>query len=478
MCAAVESYRQSQSKPSIDNIHSSKRSGPTTSQQSSQRSRAKASTLPLQDLSHRHDKPNFLSPRLPPSRVPIEESIIERTFFPPKPGEHQSSFIDSEGLFHTVVFPASKPSSRRDAILLDHWMTTVLEEQSYKIQNASDLSTVVDEIVPVLSTGVNEVVRQVTLQCTERGMLLDKMWRTYVQLFQRVLSDYKRKMHNQEERVQALLREKANHHAEMADLRKKHAEQMHKLIQTVENKYVQKQTECETLLASRTEELHVLRQRLKDLSQDTKTFLPNLAHYRSASIKKKLPLAQVISLGQTGEMTDRQSEEALSMDVSRLMAALGHANRRKTLVHYGIEDKGTSPQGRRSTIWQAPDSSLIHTPRSPQSSDDSPQLHPALAGHHFSFDAGSHNNHSLRVQIPGSGVGSSATSDAAGLTPRTQSTLVSPRRSLAGHESGQETSPARSLTLHTRSPMLSRGPSVPPQTYEEYSTESSGDSDS
>eukprot|EP00920_Eleutheroschizon_duboscqi_P028035 GHVT01068494.1.p1 GENE.GHVT01068494.1~~GHVT01068494.1.p1 ORF type:complete len:175 (-),score=32.00 GHVT01068494.1:3049-3573(-) len=56
----------------------------------------------------------------------------------------------------------------------------------------TDLTAAVDELVPLLSIGLNEAVRQVSHHCAERGLVIEKIWSTYVELFDRVLSEMRR----------------------------------------------------------------------------------------------------------------------------------------------------------------------------------------------------------------------------------------------------------------------------------------------
>merc|ERR1719436_1057582 len=91
-----------------------------------------------------------------------------------------------------VLFPSNKPSSRADAAILDQWITKAFESYAQRIDGSNgeeDLTKIVEELVPVLSIGLHEVVRQVTQHCLERGVVLEKIWRTYVELFERALND-------------------------------------------------------------------------------------------------------------------------------------------------------------------------------------------------------------------------------------------------------------------------------------------------
>ena len=71
------------------------------------------------DISYLHEKPSFLTPRIPPSLIPESEYKYEASFLPENAS---SAYAESDGMWHTAVFPSAFPSSRSDAILLDQWI--------------------------------------------------------------------------------------------------------------------------------------------------------------------------------------------------------------------------------------------------------------------------------------------------------------------------------------------------------------------
>merc|ERR550519_2660842 len=91
-------------------------------------------------------------------------------------------------MWHRMLFPAQEPNGRMDAIYLDRWVTHAVKEFSQNNAN-KPLAEQVAGIVPLLNVAMREVVRQTLCFCEERGELLDKVWNSYVGLFDFVLKE-------------------------------------------------------------------------------------------------------------------------------------------------------------------------------------------------------------------------------------------------------------------------------------------------
>ncbi|CAE8641517.1 unnamed protein product, partial [Polarella glacialis] len=125
-----------------------------------------------------------------------------------------------------ILFPANKPSSRADAKVLDQWVSTSFANYAQRSFVASkdanseeDLTRAVEELVPILSIGLNEIVRQVSQHCLERGLVLEKIWRTYVELFERALADARATLKRQKERTSKLEAELVRIQNELEELK-------------------------------------------------------------------------------------------------------------------------------------------------------------------------------------------------------------------------------------------------------------------
>merc|ERR1719201_3224046 len=95
--------------------------------------------------------------------------------------------------------------------MIDEWITDCFDRYlaRSRLQREENLSAAVEELVPVLSIALHEVVRELTHECSERGIVVEKIWRTFVELFERVLRDvrgllalHKRKTQDLEEALE------------------------------------------------------------------------------------------------------------------------------------------------------------------------------------------------------------------------------------------------------------------------------------
>merc|ERR1719171_2068451 len=181
------------------------------------------------------------------------------------------------------------PSSRTDAIMLDAWITKSLEKYSDKVSEKEDLAAAVEELVPILSIALHEIVRQVIHYCAERGVVLEKIWRTYVELFDRVLREMKSSLKTHKEKtaeVQAVLNEACK---SLDDLRSSHPVQMQKVIVDLEGKFTTRQKELEMELRARESENLVLTQELRDHHALLESWYPSFHLYQNSYIKGQIP---------------------------------------------------------------------------------------------------------------------------------------------------------------------------------------------
>merc|ERR1719271_2342138 len=114
-------------------------------------------------------------------------------------------------------------------MILDRWVTDALGKFATRMNTKEDLSDAVEELVPFLSIGLHEIVRQVTHHCVERGVVLEKIWRPYVELFDRVLKEMKASLRLHKSRTQRVQEDLDLTNTELEDVRQKHPQQMKKL---------------------------------------------------------------------------------------------------------------------------------------------------------------------------------------------------------------------------------------------------------
>lgn len=250
-------------------------------------------TARTHDISHLCDKPGFLTPRIPPSLIREEDHRYEAGFL--STGAH-SFYNDRDGMWHTKVFPSNTPSSRTDAVMLDAWITRALRKQQDSLEQNSrskdDLVQTVEASIPILSVALHEVVRQVTHHCAERGVALDKIWRTYVELFHRVLRQMQQSLCDQKQMTIEAQGKLDQVRVELQNLRKEHPEHMHSVIAELEEKFRSKQKQYEQDLTSFEEENMSLKTDMRNHHKELEIWYPQFAQYQDSYIKTHLPGAQ------------------------------------------------------------------------------------------------------------------------------------------------------------------------------------------
>merc|ERR1719401_3413587 len=180
-----------------------------------------------------------LTPKIPASLIDEEDHVYEKTFLPK---DSSSVYQEVDGLWYTKVFPSNNPSSRTDAVRLDAWITRSLE--AYKKTTSGgkeDLARAVEDLVPILSVALHEIVRQVTHHCTERGAVLEKIWRTYVELFDRVLHEMQAALSTEQTKTTEVHKVLLQTRTDLTGLKKSHPEQMQNVIADLEEQFTTRQ---------------------------------------------------------------------------------------------------------------------------------------------------------------------------------------------------------------------------------------------
>mmetsp|Transcript_151652 Transcript_151652/g.486610 ORF Transcript_151652/g.486610 Transcript_151652/m.486610 type:complete len:376 (+) Transcript_151652:104-1231(+) len=285
-------------------------------------------------------------PRLPPSsraspsgpsREPFERLLDHQqhsvtTFLSSVPSE---GFLDglrnssswSEDMPQAILFPANKPSSRADAMILDQWISSAFTNYAQRSlpdkAEDEDLSRAVEELVPILSIGLHEVVRQVTQHCLERGVVLEKIWRTYVDLFERSLAGTRRSLRRHKERTARVERELDRTKRELDDLRRKHPLQIERLSGTLQGKFTQRQEDLQEQLSHMNLENDKHMQELRLLTGNVTAWFPNFDLYKASSYKRTLDRTPPEAA------TYDTPEGQLSADFMRVLGALPAESRRR-----------------------------------------------------------------------------------------------------------------------------------------------------
>jgi hypothetical protein len=211
--------------------------------------------------------------------------------------------------------------------VLSQWITSALGRYADKLSIAGDeegnLSQVVDEMVPILSIGLHEVVRQVTQHCLERGVVLEKIWRTYIELFERALSETRALLRFHKDRTMRVQEEHERVKQELRGVQRRHPEQIEKLSNTLMNKFSQRQEELEEQLRSLRYENNVLKLHLEEQAQSVKAWFPLFDTYKDSYFKHTLLISHPTFPSST------QPESRLASDFKRIITAMPEEGRRR-----------------------------------------------------------------------------------------------------------------------------------------------------
>lgn len=79
----------------------------------------------------------------------------------------------------STVFPALKPCSTDDVLMLDRWLSS---KASSVLNSCDGASPAMDQLQILFDQCVHELVRQVSNQCVEAGDLLSRVWRSNAEL--------------------------------------------------------------------------------------------------------------------------------------------------------------------------------------------------------------------------------------------------------------------------------------------------------
>merc|ERR1712113_1368620 len=136
--------------------------------------------------------------------------------------------------------------------------------------------------------GLHGVVRQVTQHCLERGVVLEKIWRTYVELIERALAETRASLRRHKEKFEKVESDLRRTRKELADLQDKHPEQIAKLSSTLAGKFAQRQEELEDQLKSVGLENQALTQHLREQNASLQSWFPLFKKYKDSKYRKAL----------------------------------------------------------------------------------------------------------------------------------------------------------------------------------------------
>lgn len=135
-----------------------------------------------------------------PSKIPMDTKIVVDQLVKPD-NSYESEYSVVDNCWKTTVFPRKLPDSRDDVKYLETWLGIQLAKCSSSSKPTlpsryGDKQVSLERSVLValnqmiaLDLGFSEIIRQVTLNCSERGELIHRMWHSSYNLFSTVYTD-------------------------------------------------------------------------------------------------------------------------------------------------------------------------------------------------------------------------------------------------------------------------------------------------
>lgn len=292
------------------------------------------------DISHLQDGAGALRPPVPPSLMAKSDYVYEPSFLPTEP---TSVYSDRDGMWHTLVFPSDQPSSRADAVHLDAWITRSLAAGEDGEQQPRSM----EELVGTLSVAIREVSRQVTHHCPERGKALDRIWRTYVELFDRVMCSMRGLLAAQRRKTARAQGRLAWLRDELKGLRKSHPEDMHSVISGLEESFSHEQKLLEERLKKAQEEGMRLKHELRVQHREIEAWFPSFGMFQDSLLRHQLSFLGRASEARKRSVDDISPDVAIAEDFKRLLSAIGPEKRKEmgqelaSVIEVGALSSGT-----------------------------------------------------------------------------------------------------------------------------------------
>ncbi len=133
------------------------------------------------------------------SLIPEEFRVVKNVgVWPLKVEESLYTTHTEDHASHLTVFPSLKPTGRNEVVQLKHTMDSLLKRVGADIVDLKgptqlhNLLEIVKQEQDIFNIIFYEVIRQVTVECKDRGEILSKLRERYANLLSRVPREIKR----------------------------------------------------------------------------------------------------------------------------------------------------------------------------------------------------------------------------------------------------------------------------------------------
>lgn len=257
--------------------------------------------------------------RIPPTLIPKEHHVTETASAVPEDGDAAEWRKLGPRMYVKQVFPSIQPSGRQEAIMLSQLLDGMLERYQ-AMKYTMGPRHLIRESQRIHSVCMFEVVRQVSVHCIERGVLLKRVWEGYGDLFERlwkVSQDMLDAMKRHFEDLLAALR------SEMEALIKKIAE-LQDEIKRRDEEIARLAAENERLAANAMTD--DVKQRLKDLEEENASLLDEVRKLRAA-LRQMTAAHEAYRIEAEGWKVAKEAAEKKAAALEKEVAAL-----KKTVV--------------------------------------------------------------------------------------------------------------------------------------------------
>jgi len=172
-------------------------------------------------------------------------------------------------------------ASKQDVKKLDQWLSAAIRH-FYSNRTARDRARVADrlsDLMPYLTLSLHQLVQQLKTHCLERGLVLEKIWRTLIQLFDRVVNENQSDLELYNSRNRKMEKELYEITVFVEEQRGKYPDLIVNLKTALETKLISRVRKRHADLVDLREKNEILEIALDELKYELQVLLPNFEKY-------------------------------------------------------------------------------------------------------------------------------------------------------------------------------------------------------
>jgi hypothetical protein len=238
-------------------------------------------------------------PPVLPTRIPEEHTLRDQTSpFP---------------LWNRETFPAVKPNKRQDVVLLERWFDEMLSDISH-LQH-TDPQAFLRVSNEIYSTAVHELIRQISVDCSDRGRFLSRLWVRFMELFTH-LADQAKSNKDEYVRNTHVMKE------DLSALREMYDRDVYNLKEAVVSTATELQ-DTHRLLLLREMELKNLRGEMAIMNERLEVMTNSIPHSRSLSARIAMTQQELEEISKRKRLRSQEHPESSGAPPDTLDSAPG-----------------------------------------------------------------------------------------------------------------------------------------------------------